>query len=191
MVNSFAVAACVSGLAVSLKKTEVLFQPRPETKHSQGSNMMMMDNILPLKQARLEYLKLQVISENFPIVWRVNTMLVWMLKFKSCILSLVLYGAEEWTSYNRHIKDLGTFHMCSLYNTYCMKWKDKLFDAKTLEKCHISNIQSMLMRIQSRWVGQAVQMKNDRIPNIHLWGQQTEGNSNKGGLVFKYKDKLK
>lgn len=72
-----------------------------------------------------------------------------------------------------------------------MKWKDKLFDAKTLEKCHISNIQSMLMRIQSRWVGQAVQMKNDRIPNIHLWGQQTEGNSNKGGLVFKYKDKLK
>lgn len=49
----------------------------------------------------------------------------------------LLYGAELWCPYNRHIKKLETFHMCCPQNTWHLKWQDKIPNVKIFEKLHL------------------------------------------------------
>ena len=72
-----------------------------------------------------------------------------------------------------------------------IRWDDNVSNEEVLNKCKISGIESMLMKIQCRWVGHVVRMDDNRIPKIFLYGQQVFGKRKRGRPLLRYKDRFR
>ena len=107
------------------------------------------------------------------------------------MLSILLYGAETWTFYRKHINQLDAFHMRCLRVICGIKWDDRVRNSTILKRCNIAGIETLQAKIQLRWAGHVVRMNENRLPKKILYGQLPNAKRSIGRPLLRYKDKLK
>ena len=65
--------------------------------------------------------------------------------YRATVLTTLLYGAETWTCYRRHVKMLDSFHMRHLRYLMGIKWQDKITNNEVLQRAKMDGIEAMLM----------------------------------------------
>ena len=111
--------------------------------------------------------------------------------YTAAVLTILLYGGESWTLYQRHIKQLEAFHARCLRKILHVHWQDKIPNTEILERSNCVSIQAMLMRQQLRWTGHICRMEDNRLPKLMLYGELTTGYRSRGGQRKRFKDQLK
>jgi exonuclease III len=108
--------------------------------------------------------------------------------YKAVCLSTLLYGAETWTPYRRHIKTLEAFNIRCLQRILRVSWKDKIPHTRILERTGSISMEATIMRQQLRWIGHTIRMPGNRLPRKVLYGQLEEGPRARGGQKKRLKD---
>ena len=144
--DCFANAAQRFGLTISLKKTEVLLQPKPGATYASPSVKV---NGSALKSGQMFTYLGSSLSQNpvldDEIAMRLNkasvafgslTRRLWnehgisiVTKVKvycAVIIVPLLYSCKTWILYRRHIRQLDRFHMCCLRKIANIKWQNRL-----------------------------------------------------------------
>ena len=209
--NAFARSARRFGLTISLKKTEVMYQPKPGADYS--APIITIDNN-PLNVVdKFTYLG-STLSQNAMIDDDVSTRIgkasasfgrltkrLWNERgvrlatkisvYCAVVLPTLLYGCEAWTPYRRHIRRLDQFHMRSLRRIANIKWQDMISNTEVLQRCAQNGIEHHIKRAQLRWSGHLVRMADDRIPKAVFYGELDAGKRTRGGQRKRYKVVLK
>jgi hypothetical protein len=209
--DCFSQAAKRFGLTVSIKKTEVLHQPKPgctsqpPVVHVDGvalnvvdrfcylgsviSNDASIDNDVTKRLAAANgafgALEKRLWSEHGV---RLETKIA---VYKAVVLTTLLYGCEAWTTYRCHIRKLDMFHLRCLRRILRVTWLDKVPNTEVLARCHIGGMESLIMRAQLRWTGHVVRMADDRIPKMVLYGELKQGTRTCGGQYKRFRDVVK
>ena len=111
--------------------------------------------------------------------------------YRATVLTTLLYGAETWTCYRRHVKMLDAFHMRHLRYLMGIKWQDKITNNEVLQRAKMDGMEAILMRAQLRWVGHVQRMSNNRLPKQIFYSELASGARNREGQMKRYKDTLK
>lgn len=199
------------GLTISLKKTEVLFQPAPGHPYTDAEIKIDNQTLTPCE--KFTYLgstlsKLATIDEEVSLrisrasvsfgrlrsrVWdRRGISLTTKLKvYRAVVLPSLLYSSETWTVYARHSKALNGTHMRFLRKLLRIKWQDHIPDTEVLQRARMDSVHAMLMRSQLRWAGHVVRMPDYRLPKCLMYGELISGSRSRGGQRKRFKDTLK
>lgn len=207
----FAEAAQLFGLEISLKKTEVLYQPPPNVQVHPPHISIGQTELKTVPQ--FTYLGCTITSDAkierdidsrlakassafgrlYTRVWsnghikRATKVSV----YRAVVLTTLLYGAESWVPYRRHLQLLERFHQRCLRTILSIHWSDYVTNVEVLEQAGLSSVEAMLMRAQLRWAGHVSRMEDHRLPKIVLYGELSSGNRNRGAPKKRYKDCLK
>ena len=191
LLDLFVAATCRFGLSISLKKTEIMFQPKP---HSIYLPPAVTVNSVQVPVAEMFcYLGSRVTSKNTlddkltarlakagaafgqlsRRLWKDHGIQLdtKIQVYQTVILSSLLYGSETWTPYRCHIKELDNFHMNCLRRISNTRWQDRLPNIEILDRCNITGIEAMLMQSHLCWCGHVHRMPDSRIPKQLLYGQ--------------------
>ena len=199
------------GLTISIKKTEVLFQPAPGKPYIEpdikikGETLKAVDRFTYLGSTLSQKANIDIeinsrvakASASFgrlrKSVWeRRGLSLKTKLKvYSAVVLTSLLYGSETWTVYTRHARQLNHFHLTCLRRLLRIKWQEKIPDTEVLERAGQISVQTLLLKSQARWAGHVVRMSDDRLPKQLLYGELKEGKRTVGGQKKRYKDTLK
>ena len=95
--------------------------------------------------------------------------------YRTCVLTVILYTAETWTTYRSHIKLLEHFHLKCLRCIMNIKWQTFTPDTAVLEKAQCPNIESLIMSSQMRWAGHLLRMEDTRLPKKLFYGELKNG----------------
>ena len=211
LTTCFARSAQLFGLEVSIKKTEVLYQPAPQ-EVSQPPNITIGDVALKTVQ-QFTYLGCTISSDAkvdkeldnrlgkanrafgrlYKRVWS-NKSLRCTTKicvYKAIVLTTLLYGAETWVMYRAHNKLLERFHQRCLRTILNIHWSDYVSNVDVLERAGIESIEAMLLKQQLRWAGHISRMEDHRLPKQILYGELASGLRSRGAPKKRFKDILK
>lgn len=111
--------------------------------------------------------------------------------YEAVCLSTLLYGAEIWTIYRRHLSQLEHFHITCLQKILGITWKERLTHAQILNKTNSLSIEAMIAKRQLRWLGHVIRMPDERLPKQILYGQLHNSHRRPGGPKKRYKDMTK
>ncbi|XP_047990756.1 uncharacterized protein LOC125229861 [Leguminivora glycinivorella] len=81
-----------------------------------------------------------------------------MTVYQTCVLSVLLYGAETWTSYANQERRLNTFHMRCLRSILDITWKDRVTNESVLDIAQLPSITALLKQRRLRWLGHVQRM---------------------------------
>ena len=73
--------------------------------------------------------------------------------YRAIIMSTLLYGAETWTVYRRHVKKLHAFMMRQLRSIMKIRWQDKVTNIEVLKRAGLPSMEDLLIRKNLRWTG--------------------------------------
>ena len=209
--SCFAEAAQLFGLEVSLKKTEVLYQPAPQVAYHPPHITIGETELKTVQQ--FTYLGC-TISSDAKIDKDVDNRLakangafgrlyhrVWKNKhlkkdtkisvYRAVVLTTLLYGSESWVTYRHHLRILERFHQRCLRSILNIHWSDFITNAEVLEQAGINSIEAMLLKTQLRWAGHVSRMEDHRLPKVVLYGELSTGHRNRGAPKKRFKDSLK
>ena len=198
--DCFASAARRFGLTISIKKTEVLYQP------ARGNIYVPPAIFIEGKQLKavelFKYLGSIVSSDasaDAEITARIAkattasgrlTKRLWSNRnirmdtkisvYKAAVITSLLFGCETWTLRKSHIARLEKFHHTSLRKIARIRWFHKTTNYEVLRICKIGSIQSMIESAILRWTGHVTRMSNNRIPKKLLYGRLVSGRGSKG-----------
>ena len=200
------------GLTISIKKTEVLYQPAPGTTRKEEPEIKIDNQILKNVDA-FTYLGSTLTSNNTldkeissriakassafgrlrKRVWddrglKIETKCA---VYRAVVLSALLYGCETWTAYRRHIKQLEQFHQRCLRSILNIRWFHKISNVQVLQRANLTSIEATLSLSQLRWAGHLVRMEDSRLPKQLFYGELTKGKRGTGRPKLRYKDSLK
>ena len=211
LMDCFANAAKRFGLTISLKKTEVMLQPRPGSSPPKPDLFV---NDTPLNVVdKFCYLG-SVLSQNAEIddditrrisaasaafgrlesrLWkergvRLSTKVA---VYKAVVITTLLYGCESWTTYRRHVRSLDQFHMRCLRRIARIKWQDKTPSTEVLRRCEIPGIEAFVIKAQLRWVGHVHRMSDSRIPKATFYAELSSGTRPNCRPLLRFKDNFK
>lgn len=202
-------SCCTYGLKINVKKTEVI-----ETLQRAGSTLSVRVGEETLKQVRsFRYLgstlsskgdldaeingrigaasaafgKLQqkvFISHDIKKLTKVSV-------YMAIILPNLLYSAETWCLYRKHIRTLDRFHLKCLRSILNIKWTDRVRNTEVLRRAGVAGIEAYLMRRQLRWCGHVFRMSDEKLAKRIMYSELSEGKRKQGGQFLRYKDVLK
>ena len=211
LTDSFDSATSRYGLAISIKKTEVLYQPPPRAEHANpsihirgqqlksvqsfrylgstlSSSATIDDEITHrISQANASYGRLRSRVFNDHDI-RLETKI---RVYESVVLSSLLYGCETWTMYSRHLKTLERFHQRKLRTIMRIRWQDLVPNTEVLTRAQSTSIEAKVAKTQLRWTGHVVRMPDDRLPKKILYCELEQGKRSVGGQRKRFKDTLK
>ncbi|XP_027521360.1 uncharacterized protein LOC113957786, partial [Corapipo altera] len=173
LTSCFADAAELFGLEVSLKKTEVLYQPAPQEVPHHPHITIGQSELKSVQQ--FNYLG-NLISSDGKIDGEIDNRLakvysafgklhkrVWRNKhlkkstkisvYRAIVLSTFLYRSESWVIYCDHLRLLERFHQRYLRSILNIHWLDYVTNTSVLEQAAVTRIETMLLRTQLRWAG--------------------------------------
>ena len=107
--------------------------------------------------------------------------------YRAITLSTLLYGAETWTVYRRHVKKIHGFMMRHLRSIMKIRWQDKVTNIKVLKPTGLPTMEDLLIRKNLRWTGHLFRMLTDRLPRHVLYSQLPEGQLPR----LRYKDTIR
>ncbi|KAK2562750.1 hypothetical protein P5673_014468 [Acropora cervicornis] len=203
LVDHFSEASKAFGLTISLKKTEVLFQPAPLQNYTPPH--ITIDGTTPNSVEHFTYLgsvmsndatidkdldnRLSKASSSFgrlyKRVWNSHSLrLTTKIKvYRAVVISTLIYGAETWTLYRTQVRLLERFHQRCLRSILNIKWHNYVSNEDVLE-----SVASILLKQQLRWAGHVARMEDSRMPKAVLFGELKAGKQNRGALKKRYKD---
>ncbi len=114
-----------------------------------------------------------------------------LLVYRAVILPTLLYGAESWTTYSRHLRAMEQYHQRLLRKILRISWKDRRTNISILEEANMTSITTTVMQYQLRWTGHVMRMPNTHLPKQILYSQLKEGSRATGGQKKRYKDNIK
>ncbi|KAG7295806.1 hypothetical protein JYU34_004672 [Plutella xylostella] len=107
------------------------------------------------------------------------------------VLPNIMYAAETWTVYRRHIRMLDRFHLRCLRKILNIRWSDRVRNTEVLRRANVGGIEAYLMRRQLRWCGHVSRMSEQRVAKRIFYSELEEGKRKHGGQLLRYKDVLK
>ena len=211
IVDSFADAAKKFGLTISIKKTEVLFLPRPKDTHhdpevvidgaklSSVKNFCYLGSVMSCDGSLDDEITNRISKASVAFgrltnrLWKSHDIRITtkISVYRVAVLSALMYGCETWTLYRKHVRQLEAFHMRCLRRICNIRWQDRVPNTEVLRKCGISSIQTLLVKAQLRWAGHVVRMEDSRIPKALFYGQLKGGKRGIGRPRLRFKDTLK
>ena len=182
ILNAFDKAYRALGLALNIKKTQVLYQPPP----NQPAYWPIIKWTIPPWKMWTTSPTLEVFSPPKLTDSEVNHRLssasgayarlrtrvfgdrdlraqTKLSAYKAVILPTLLYGAESWTTYSRHLKTLEVFHQTALRKILRINWEDRRTNTSILEEVNMPSITTIIAK-QLRWTGHVIRMPNNRLP---------------------------
>ena len=157
-------------LTISIKKTEVVYQPVPGKPYKEptitvkGQRLQVVDKFTYLGStlSRVVHIgdevnaRIAKASAAFGrlrgSIWdRSGIRLDTKLKvYRSVVLPTLLYACETWTVYQRHAKRLNHFHTSCLRKLLKIKWQDRIPDTEVLKRAGMQSIHTLLKLAQLR-----------------------------------------
>ncbi|XP_060759866.1 uncharacterized protein LOC132870238 [Neoarius graeffei] len=211
IMDAFARAYQLLGLDINIRKTQILYQPAPDTPskapaiHVDNNTLENVDRFMYLGSllstradidaeihhrigcASAAFARLRDrVFDNREILTKTE-----LLVYQAVILPTLLYGADSWTTYSRHLKALEQYHQLCLRKILRISWEDRRTNISVLKEANIARITSTIARHQLQWTGHVVRMPNYRLPKQILYGQLKEGKCTQGGQKKRYKDMIK
>ena len=83
--------------------------------------------------------------------------------YNACVLTVLFYASETWTTYTRHLKQLKRFHQQCLRKILGIKWQMHISDTEILEMANIGSIEVLTSKQQLKWSGHLVRLPKERI----------------------------
>ena len=209
--NRFAKACGDFDLIISIKKTEVMYQPALNAPHSEpvitvnGEKLTVTEKFIYLGSTlsrsvsideEVSY-RIARASSAFgrlrEKVWdrRGISFMTKLKVYRAVVLPSLLYACETWTVYSRHARQLNSFHMRCLRKLLNIKWRDKVPDTEVLQRAIMKSVHEFLKRSQLRWADHVFRMADERLPKRLLYGELSEGKRSFEGQRKRYKDTLK
>ena len=211
IMDRFSHACTVFGLKISMTKTKVMFTPAIGEPYIEpnitvyGTRLDVVDTFVYLgsimsRDGSLDAEIYSRISKEAVAfgklekrVWAdrgitINTKLD---VYRTCVLTVILYAAETWTTYRRHIKLLEHFHLECLRCIMNIKWQTFTPDTAVLEKAQCPNLESLIVSSQMRWAGHLVRMEDTRLPKQLFYGELENGKRPRHKPRKRFKDCLK
>lgn len=108
--------------------------------------------------------------------------------YMAIVLPNILYSAETWTVYRRHIRTLDQFHLKCLRKILKIRWSDRVRNTEVLRRANVGGIEAYLMRRQLRWCGHVSRMAEERVAKRIFYSELKEGKRKQGGQFLRYKD---
>ena len=103
----------------------------------------------------------------------------------------MLYGSETWTLYRHHIKLLRTVQQRHLRFILKIEWDDLITNDEVLAHSNSTDIETILIRNQLRWLGHVTRMPSGRPVKSILYSELAEGSRKVGRPFLRYKDTIK
>ena len=97
-------------------------------------------------------------------VWS-NKSLTLHIKLKvyhACVLSILLYGAETWTTCRK--QKLNSFHLSCLRTILGVKWQYKITNLEILQRCNSTPLSCILKQRRLRWLGHVHGLETPKTP---------------------------
>ena len=108
--------------------------------------------------------------------------------YKAVVLPCLLYSAETYTLYRRHVKRLSNLHQKHLRRIMNIKWQDHITNTEVLRRADTLSIDTILLKMQLRWMGHVLRMDDERLPKAILFSQLSVGRRNVGRPRLRYLD---
>ena len=151
-------------LTISIKKTEVVYQPAPGKPYKEptitvkGQRLQVVDKFTYLGStlSRVVHIDDEVNARIAKAsaafgrlrgsIWdRSGIRLDTKLKvYRSVVLPTLLYACETWTVYQWHAKRLNHFHTSCLRKLLKIKWQDRIPDTEVLKRAGMQSIHTLL-----------------------------------------------
>ena len=200
------------GLKISIKKTEVMFQPAMGSRANileikiddkglnnvdsftyLSSNLSSSNSLnkevsnASLRQVRASYGRLHKRS------WKERGLKLETkcTVYRAVVLTVLLYGCESWALCRNHVKLLHQFHQRCLRRILNTKWYYRASNAKVLLQAQMPSIDALLIQPQLRWSGHLLRMRDKRLPKQLFYGELTVGHRPRGRPKLHYNDTLK
>ena len=198
-------------LTISIKKTEVVYQPAPGKPYKEptitvkGQRLQVVDKFTYLGSTLSRVMQINdevnariakasaAFGRLHGNVWdRSGIRLDTKLKiYKAVVLSTLLYACEMWTVYQWRAKRLTHFYTSCLRKLLKIKWQDRIPDTEVLKRAGMQSVHTLLKLAQLRWTGHVRRMPEKRLPKKILYGELEMGKHSHGGQKKQYKDTLK
>lgn len=217
--NLLAAACKKFGLTISIKKTEVMFQPKKKpTKEEPRVEPQIKIGECKLNVVnQFTYLG-SIMSDDCTIDREIEARIkkasssfgrlhdrVWsnsslraktkIAVYKAIVLTTLLYGCETWTCHRKHVKALDSFHHRRLRYIQKIKWQDLVPNTEVLSRSGVPGIESFLFSHRLRWAGHVMRMDDNRLPKKIMLSEleQQGGKTGRevGRPLLRYKDTLK
>ena len=167
------------GLTISLKKTNVMAQgaDHSPTIAIDGYNLKAVENFTYLGSSISSSLSIDaevnsriakaaaVMARQKQRVWN-NPSLIVKTKihvYQACVLSILLYSSEAWTTYVSQERKLNSFHLRCLRCILHIQWQDKVPNTEVLDRANLKSIFAILSERHLRWLGHVRRMEHDRL----------------------------
>ena len=106
------------------------------------------------------------------------------------VLATLLYSAETYTLYRRHIRILSQVHLRHLRHILRISWIYHISNIDLLRQANMSSIEAILTAAQLRWTGHVTRMSSDRLPKAVFYGELSSGKRLRGEQRLRYKNVL-
>ena len=213
ILDAFATAYKQLGLALNIKKTQILYQPPSNSTTPASPPVISVDKTRLENVDHFTYLG-SLLSSKANIDEEIHHRLscasgsfsrlrkrvfenrdlqarTKVLVYKAVVLPTLLYGSECWTTYSRHLKALEAHHQRCLRKILKITWEDKRTNTSVLEEANIPAITAIIAQHQLRWTGHVIRMPDSRLPKQVLYSQLSTGQRAPGGQKKRYKDNIK
>jgi hypothetical protein len=88
--------------------------------------------------------------------------------YNSCVLSVLLYGAECWRMTEGDIRRLSSFYNGCLRKIMGIFWPNKIINVELQEKGNIDDMRTSLTKRRWRWIGHVLRKLANNITKVAL-----------------------
>ena len=114
-----------------------------------------------------------------------------MVVYNACVVSILMYGNETWTTYARQEKRLNSLHPGSIRRILGIYPGKTVSNTEVLSRANLPSMFTLLRQLRLRWLGHACRMEDGRIPKDILYLELASGRRSKGRSQLRYKDVCK
>ncbi|XP_045503538.1 uncharacterized protein LOC123700381 [Colias croceus] len=207
MIDRFSRACSQFAMTVNTSKTVILSQGTPagSTVSLNGTPIVEIDRFCYLGSTVSNNLSLDseidirigkaatMFGKLNEKVWRNKhlTVKTKMIVFQASILSILLYGAETWTSYAKQERRLNSFYMRCLRKILGITWQNKITNQKVLQTAQLPSLTTLLKQKRLRWLGHVYRMEPSRLPRRVMLGAIADARRDIGRPLLRFKDCVK
>ena len=109
----------------------------------------------------------------------------------AAITSALLFGAETWTLYLRHLVRLRRVQQRHLRDILRVPYTDIIINDQILDRAGVPDIEMIVRKMHLRWVGHVACMSDERIPKQFMFGDLTTGTRTVGRPLLRWNDTRK
>jgi len=204
--SSFASACAEFHTTISLSKTVVLSQGLCSSPHISinGAVLQSVDKFCYLGSTvyNTNSLKLELdirigkaattFGQLRPRVWS-NCNLSIRVKiqvYTTCVVGVLLYGCEKWTTRRHQERRLNTFQMRCLRSILGLFWKDRVPNTSILQTTGSYDLITIIRHRRLRWAGHVSRMEDNRLPKQVLYSELPDAHRPIGRPKLRFRDML-